>query len=83
MNKEIAVGPTAVKAYIDAHHGNICPLSGCGGSVDGTGAQEWREDEIAVGRAMFPHGARKWSRGRNGDQGPERDGGYCLAHRWL
>lgn len=36
-----------------------------------------------LGRALWPDGDGKFSRGRNGESGPETDGGYLLNHRWL
>lgn len=36
-----------------------------------------------LGRALWPGGNGKFSRGRNGDKGPETEGGYMLRQEWL
>jgi hypothetical protein len=37
----------------------------------------------ALGRTLWPAGDGATVTGRNGDKGPETDGGYLLKHRWL
>ncbi len=45
----------------------------------------------SLGCALWPRGAasalrsadKTWTRGRNGDHGPETDGGYMLRHGWI
>lgn len=36
-----------------------------------------------LGRALWPNGDGKFTRDRNGDTGPETDGGYLLRQEWL
>lgn len=36
-----------------------------------------------LGRTLWPNGNGKTVTGRNGDTGPETDGGYLLEQRWL
>lgn len=52
---EIQVTPARFKTYMK--NPGVCPLPKCGGSVQGTGEQEWLEDEIAVGRECKKCGA--------------------------
>lgn len=59
----------------DHKHGG-CKASGCGMDMG-------FHLVYSLGFRLFPKGARKWSRNRNGDGGPERSGGYCLDQRWM
>ncbi len=53
---EIKISPARFKAYMK--NPGVCPLPRCGGSVDGTGEQEFLDcDEIAVGRECDKCGA--------------------------
>lgn len=36
-----------------------------------------------LGRALWPEGDGKYTRNRNGDTGPEKNGGYMLRQEWL
>jgi hypothetical protein len=36
-----------------------------------------------LGSALWPNGDGKYTRHRNGNKGPEKDGGYFLNHKWL
>ena len=36
-----------------------------------------------LGRVLWPDGDGKFTRNRNGDTGPETDGGYLFNQRWL
>lgn len=59
--------------------------------VSGCGMDMGFEVVYNLGRALWPDGAasaihradRAWTKGRNGDQGPETDGGYMLRQEWL
>ena len=36
-----------------------------------------------LGAQLWPHGDGKYTKNRNGNKGPETDGGYCLNQKWI
>lgn len=36
-----------------------------------------------LGRSLWPNGDGKYTKNRNGNKGPETDGGYCLNQKWI
>jgi len=66
---------TVMGSKVDDNNGGI-KIGGCGMDMGFALVYE-------LGRALWPDGDGKYIRERNGNKGPEKDGGYLLNHRWL
>ena len=51
--------------------------------ISGCGMDMGFELVYQLGYALWPKGDGKFTRNRNGNNGPETDGGYCLYQAWL
>jgi len=66
---------TVIGSKVDGNNGGI-RIGGCGMDMGFALVYE-------LGRALWPDGDGKYTRERNGNKEPEKDGGYLLNHRWL
>lgn len=84
--------------YLTAYVSKACDIRRLGPGaprwslvLGGCGTDMGFEVVYNLGRALWPDGAasalhpadRAWTKNRNGDKGPETDGGYMLRQEWL
>lgn len=84
--------------YLTAYVSKLCGIRRLGPNasrwslvVGGCGMDMGFHVVYTLGRALWPDGAasaihradKSFTRSRNGDTGPETDGGYMLRHEWL
>lgn len=76
--------PLCLTAYAAA----ICGYSRTSGArwslkVKGCGMDMGFDVVYNLGAALWPKGDGKYTRNRNGNKGPETDGGYMLRQEWI